>query len=368
MGSGSGRSSTKRALIVGIDAYHRTMGLAPLQHAARDAKVLAGMLATHDDGAANWDVETLTDASSEGVGASCSVTGRDLERALDAFFRAEPEPGQPVDLLLYFSGHAGGDYRVQLLGCDGRGYSFNDLWEGVEAASHTARSVTVILDCCTSGALSTVAESNGMLPGKQLPLTNVSILTASMPNEVAMEHPRKGSLFSQQVIGGLRGAAADIQGRVTPMSLYAHAAGAFGAAEQTPTFKSLAVRPTTLRRTVPVVRREHLEKLVDFFGRSVTPKPKLLTPHHEGVEGDRGYIPRGRERLPFTGSAAQIELDYLKVYRDARLLAADDGRDFYFLCMAAKSGLDPAKSTVSLTELGLYYWDLAKRGLLETGD
>jgi hypothetical protein len=347
--------------VVGIDSYDRDLGLARLRHAAKDAERVADMLATHHDGSSNWRVEVMTDAAPPDSAQPHQISRAELESALDAFFELRPGPGEELDLLFFFSGHAGGAGRARLLACDGKGYSFNDLWDRIETASHAVRSVTVILDCCTSGNLNTAPENHGMLPDKQLPLKNVSILTASMPDEKAKEHPLKGSPFAEHIVGGLRGAAADLQGYVTPLSLYAHASGAFGELDQRPTFKSLAVRPMILRRSTPLVPRERLVKLVDYFGRGGRPRKKVLTEHHEGVLSDPGFIPRAEEgRRPFTGSAAQIELDHLKAYRDAHLLKTDDGRDFWFLCMDP----DPARSTVSLTDLGLYYWDLAKRGLL----
>jgi hypothetical protein len=83
----------RRALLVGIDNYR----LGSLRGCVSDAERLAAMLATHHDGAPNFDCRRMTATSRDGLTA---VTRAKLRVAIEELF------GQKADVALFhFSGH-----------------------------------------------------------------------------------------------------------------------------------------------------------------------------------------------------------------------------------------------------------------------
>lgn len=225
-----------RALVVGISHYdpgafprHQLQDLAA---AAGEAETLADLLRHDDPGPSGerppsrWEVTTLTDAP-----PGATVTRRDLEVAVQHHFDLDylgtGSEGDPdTDLLFYFSGHAiqslGG--RTTLACYDGPALPFETLMGILGEASIRAHSITVVLDCCLSGGVANVPSPLASLIDV-LP-RNTTILTASMSAQDALQLRQRGqvsSLFTRQLIGGLRGAAADLLGNVTALSLYAHA-------------------------------------------------------------------------------------------------------------------------------------------------
>ena len=221
---------------------------------------------------------------------------------------------------------------------------------------------------------------------------NVSILTASRPSQRAAELVDRGigrgGLFTSQLIGGLRGAAADLLGDVSVPSLFAHASTglqstieAHGWPTQQAMFKANTDRRVVLRRAEPRIREEVLARLPETFK---TPDAKVvLTMKHEGLSERRykrlseswqgpgpvvdnnpnsptfGANYRGDvTREPFSGTVEQRHNDYLKAYRDGGLVVTSGGRDFYWL-MSARRRSD---KLVWLNELGQYFWHLAYLG------
>ncbi len=349
--------SDKRALVVGVDTYDMQLQVSNLLGAVDDATKFGGLLETHHDGGPNWDV-TLLVSEDDDDRQPRAVGRRTLNDAIDRLFDvpAELDPDRQilpptVDLLFYFSGHAlrRGTRRIALCARDGESIDLSALMIAVGEAH--AKSVTIILDCCFSG----IMGADLLVP------ENVTILTASRSDQTAREDTRRGGLFSDRLLGGLRGAAGDLLGTVTPLSLYAHASGAFAEGHQRPTFRSNSIQPVVLRRAEPHVPIERLTQLTTIF-RSTTAKVHL-TMAHEGDKTDPAYTNRrDPHRLPYTGTVKQVELDHLKAYRDAHLVASDDGRDFWFLCADEVW----ERKTVSLTPLGEYFWELTKAGLLGT--
>ena len=370
---------SKQALVVGIGNYS---DLPPLPGAVTDASKIAQLLQGGDgpvEGDVVWEIgeeSLLVDGEQSPVDEHHRVTAKQVETAIERFFDEDRlDPDKKADLLFYFSGHAvpRGKKRIELQAYDGDAYPFGELMNLVEGLRAPNRTITIILDCCMSGGIG----ANALVPAQTLLLENVSILTATRSGELAKDDPRRGGLFSQRLRGGLEGAAADLLGNITPMSLYAYASTAMGNVDQTPTFKSHVVEPPVIRRVEPRVPLASLRQLDKIFR---TEKSRVtLTPHHEGLSKERIDDPNDtayetdpadpdygansrhdEHRAPFTGSKRQIENDHLKAYRNANLLKTQDDRDFWFLSMEE----DPAKSNVWLTELGRYYWGLAKAGLL----
>lgn len=187
-------------------------------------------------------------------------TGQRLRTLTRDFFDHRKADVEGADLLFYFSGHAvKDDTMTVLLGPDGDSLSFVDLMSRAEGAlARAARSVTIILDCCLSGDLADRSNPDPFIPSQQAIVpTNCSLLTATSPNQEAKENERHG-YFTEYLLGGLRGAAADIIGDVTSLSLYSHVSAALAHASQQPVFKSYSVLTPVLSRAVPQVPRQRL--------------------------------------------------------------------------------------------------------------
>jgi hypothetical protein len=369
----------KKALVVGIDRYKDKRLM--LRSAIHDSDAVARKLATHwnPDLGQNWSVDVWNEQRFP------KIEREPLEEAIEAFLAPPEQAGVQFDLLLYFSGHATiKGQNVYLRAYDGNVTSFTNLMNNVSGThKQGVRSVTLILDCCFSGDLGDDhgRDPFGLGPHSVLP-SNVSILTASTPSQRAKEDGNHG-YFTRHLVAGLDGGAADLIGEVTPTGLYSHVRRAMSGFEHQPVFKSYSHHQPVLRRTEPQIPLERLIEIGTYFKDTDTIQ---LTEFHEGlpeflelpngtkernprwhVGDDAGSIKRGKGRAEFTGSEKQIELDHLKLFRNAHLLVTDDGRDFWFVCM--EPPLSPAeRDTVSLTPLGRYYRDLALAGSLRGSD
>ncbi|MEV6495448.1 hypothetical protein AB0M20_43545, partial [Actinoplanes sp. NPDC051633] len=140
--------------------------------------------------------------------------------------------------------------------------------------------------------------------------------------------------------------ATDHLGSVTAMSLYPFISRSFTAWEQRPVLKAHVTEPVVLRTGPPWLDAELLRMLPEHFPRA--DHHLRLSPAHEG-EGRP--LPPGQP-----GSFQQQQFDYLGRLRNAGLVTADDGRDHYWVAMDS--------GTVSLTQLGRYFWQLASRRVL----
>jgi hypothetical protein len=165
------------------------------------------------------------------------------------------------------------------------------------------------------------------------------VLAASGERQVSIEQGGHGA-FTRLLLEGLEGAAADLLGNVTPLSVYAALSPAFGAWEQRPVFKSYVSQTSPLRTCRPSIEPELVRQLPKFFGR---PDERVrLSPEHEGTRP----IPNGS-----TPTAQQQAFDDFKRLRNAGLLTTDDAKDLYFVALDSED--------VYLTPLGRSWWRLA---------
>ncbi len=191
-----------KALIVGIDAYSQ----APLGGCTNDAEEIAKLLEENEDGSPNFSVKLKLNIQ----------TKAELLEDLHSLFKE----GESDIALFYFSGHGTDEMAGQIVTPDFNGYdmgiSMNDILR--LANTSKSRNKIIILDCCYSGKLgdcSPIDSSNTMI-GK-----GVTILTASDRDEVAIEDGITGhGVFTELLIQGLKGGAADVSGNITPASLY----------------------------------------------------------------------------------------------------------------------------------------------------
>jgi serine/threonine protein kinase len=225
-----GRSSVKRAIIVGIDSYQD----APLSGCVNDATNVADCLSMPEYG---FGSTVILDAE-----ASRAAILRQLHEAA----HAEEPFGPGSTLLFYFAGHG------QVVGQAGYlvthdaqkwdpGISLADLAQVMESASRVFDHVISILDCCHSGSAFTWANSRPLASTdveREVKSVNESrcVLAACRPEESAYEKDGRGE-FTSILSDALLGDAVDWDGNVTLMSLYQFVVGKISNRKQTPVFK-----------------------------------------------------------------------------------------------------------------------------------
>jgi hypothetical protein len=331
----------KKALIVGIDSYEDKAQFPGLRGAEHGAKEVARLLSRNGDSEAtvNFSVDRLLSSETR---VSRAVLRQRICRLFD-----ESDRG---DVVLYFSGHGTrvttGGYLVTW---DAETDDFGiPMQEIVDLGSHSrASSIVLLLDCCYSGNTGSAPRHSS---GNDLAMLreNMTVVSASLPTQVALESGRYG-LFTAALLDGLQGAAADLLGAISVSSVYAHIERRFGAWDQRPVMKSYLTTPAVLRRVTGKLSLPELRRLAEHFPDERDGKHQL----------DPQYDPW----LDPTGAALQDadekkqELGRLfKRYRNAGLVTSSDGEDFYWV--AQRSG------TLELTPMGVEYAALTRKGHL----
>ena len=123
--------------------------------------------------------------------------------------------------LLYFSGHGADDDGGYLVTTDFDatcyGVRMNDVMTWANESK--CRNKVVILDCCFSGNM---GESL-LVNNKSVLGDGVTVIAASQPDETSVErNDIQHGLFTDLLLQGLSGGAADINGRITPAGLYSY--------------------------------------------------------------------------------------------------------------------------------------------------
>jgi hypothetical protein len=320
---------SKRALIVGINKYDTFSSLTgPLP----DAAAMAEILARNGNGSVNFDCRLLTSPG------PVSITKAYLRQQWRELFQ-----DFSGDVLFYFSGHGtpaavGGFLATQDGVADDPGLPMEEVV--TMANNSTARTVLVIVDCCFSGSTGSPASlQSTSLESRTLLREGVTILAASRPTQVAVELGGHG-VFTNLILGALRGGAADVRGRISAASIYAYAEAALGGWDQRPLYKShAAAHLDPVRTCEPRVADTLLRELPVFF-----PKPD-----HEF-------------RLDMTfeetnGAAVPANVAIFKNFKRlqiAGLVKPKLGDDLYWT--AERSGF------VQLTDLGQFYLQLVIQG------
>lgn len=344
-----------RALLVGIDAYEH---YEQLEGCAADAAAMAEALGHNEDDSENYNCKVL--------GANGSVTKGELLAELRRWLF---HPDWRGDSLCHFSGHG---YESLLEGrlvtTDKTVDDAVAMFELVQLAGRSnARNVTIILDCCHSGAaaLAPSIQPHGARGVAMLPL-NVSILAASSGREEAVEDGAVGGgLFTAALLAGLRGGAADLRGDVRPAGLFAYAQSYFRPAEQQPIFLAHVQTMETLRRCKPRVDDRILRELHGLFPvdkRTGLPKPVRLDPSWDVEAG------RQQKRPVQLDKKNNQRFRKFKALESAGLLEVEP---FTAEDVGAPRGQDVSpslfwaayyKRMAQLTPLGVAHWTLSRRG------
>jgi hypothetical protein len=312
----------RRALLIGIDDYPN----APLTGCVNDAIRLEAMLSRNEDDSPNFTSRLVTAPHEEITRASLR------EKIIELFHN-------PADMaLFYFSGHGAVDTLGGYISTpDGmehdEGIPMNDLIARANASD--VKEITVILDCCFSGA---AGDKNSAVGANTELRQGVSILTASRGNEPAYEE-NNGGAFTNLVIDALAGGAADVVGNVNVASIYGFVDQALGAWDQRPLFKSYVSTMQPIRKCVPAVPLHVLRLISSYFPLQ----------DHE-FQLDPSYEPDSQPE----STAHEAIFQHLQQYNRARLLVPVEEDHMYFAAIRSKR--------CRLTPLGRFYWYLAKEG------
>lgn len=317
--------SSRRALVVGIDAYPTS----PLTGCVNDANRVADLLRTNHDGSPNFDVQVLT-APSE------PITRSSLKKKIETLFAHDT-----ADIaLLYFSGHGTeNDLGGYLVTPDAtkydEGINLSDILTYANGSKATER--IIILDSCMGGAF-------GNIPAIQNDAANiregVAVLTASRAGQVSLESGGQG-IFTELLCGALEGGAADVLGEVHVASIYTYIEEALGPWDQRPLFKAHLSKVASLRTAQPAVPVATIRSFTTWFPTETATFP--LDPTYEFTE-------------PNFDEAHVKVFKQLQQCRDAKLVEAVDEDFMYF---AAKNS-----TSCQLTPLGRHYWRLVEAGRL----
>ena len=326
----------KRALVIGINAYPT----AQLHGCVNDANRMADALEKNGDGSPNFAVISITSDHT-------AVTAEVMSSAVSKLFKADAEVA-----LLFFAGHGIINPETNagyIVSQDGRrggwGLSLSEIL-GLANGAHTRiRSTVIILDCCQSGYTGEVAGINNdavSAIGK-----GVTILTSSDREGTAGEVDGHG-IFTDMLVDGLTGSAADICGRITPASVYSHIDQALGPWEQRPIYKANVQTFITLRNVPPKIPLDVLRRLPNHF-----PDAATIFALDPSYEPDRANIPEQFRHLP-------VNAKHIKVFKELQAC----NRHGLVIPVEAEHMYDAAIGSKGcrLTALGAHYRRLASMG------
>ena len=287
----------KKALIVGIDNYPNGNDLSGC---VNDAVEVASTLERNGDGSPNFEVRRLF--SSEQI-----VNANDLYVAITSLLSGEADIA-----FLYFAGHGIINEETNsgfLVTQDGKmptwGMALGEVLELANKAHPKIKSTVIILDSCASGYAGEVA---GLTTGGTVSVigNGVTILTACHRKGTAAETDEHGA-FTSIMLDGLGGSAADVVGRITPASLYAHVDQTLGAWEQRPVYKANVQSFITLRQVAPRVPLDLLRRLPTYF-----PNPNYQLELDPSFEPERGEETARLAQIP-------INSDNVHIYRELQV-------------------------------------------------
>lgn len=205
------------------------------------------------------------------------------------------------------------------------------------------KSSVIVLDCCNSGFAGEV-QGAGNLNVSSIG-NGVTILTACHRDGTAAEVNGHG-LFTEILIDGLTGGAADICGRITPASLYSHVDQVLGSWDQRPIYKANVQRFITLREVAPKVPLAVLRELPVYF-----PDRTSIFNLDPSYEPDRKNVPEQFRHLPVNPVHTRIFKDLQLCNRHGFVIPVDADHMYY----AAINS-----TGCKLTAMGAHYRKLAE--------
>ncbi len=317
----------KKALIVGLNKYPGN----ELNWCDNDAIAMKNLIESNGDGSPNFDTIQIIDSCSKDT----------LRDAIRKLFADDAEVA-----LLYFSGHGsesdGGylvttDYTTTSLGV-----KMEDILE--YANESKCKNKVIILDCCFAAKM---GESL-LVNNKTVLGDGVTIMAASQTWQTSEEDSNlQHGVFTELLIQGLKGGAADIGGNITPASLYSFVDQSLGPWQQRPVFKTNISQFLPIRNINAKVPKSILRKISQFF---VNPSDEFkLDPSYEFTNDpnvDHTVVP------PYADPNHVAIFKELQLFESVGLVEPVGTDHMYFAAMESKA--------CKLTALGLHYWKLSK--------
>lgn len=319
--------SRRKALVIGIDDYPGNR----LDSCSKDAAAISELLKKNEDGTPNF--ETLS---------PCIYNKGELKDYIERLFLGDNEIS-----LLYFAGHGASDNEGGHLVTP----DFTESNPGVTMsyvtdcmAKSNSRNKIAILDCCYAGIIGNSAIAADTCILKE----GITILSGCNREESSAEDSDHG-IFTNLLIDGLKGGAADLSGSITPGSLYAYVDKSLGAWDQRPVFKTNISNFICLRKVKPPVDRTTLIEIVKLFEKSNA--ELRLDPSFEFTNHPE-Y--RNKATEPYSNEKNVERFKVLQKLVNVGLVAPVNEDHMYFAAM--NSG------KCKLTSLGRYYWSLVQKG------
>lgn len=317
----------KRALVVGLNNYPNCS----LDWCDNDAIAMKELIESNGDGSPNFDVYPI-------IG---NCTKYKLYSKIEKLFEDDTDVA-----LLYFSGHGSEMDGGYLCTTD---FSKRDL--GVRmtdilnlANESRCKNKVIILDCCFAAKMgeSILLNSNSVLGD------GVTIMAASQSWQTSDENDViEHGVFTELLLQGLKGGAADISGNITPASLYSFVDQSLGAWHQRPVFKTNISQFLPLRTIQAKVPKDILRKLSIYFENPAD--LFKLDPSYEFTNSP------DEEHLimePYADPTNVSIFKELQLFESVGLVEPIDTKHMYFAAMESKA--------CKLTALGLHYWRLSK--------
>lgn len=316
----------RKGLFIGINDYKH---IPRLSGCSNDAMAMASVLKTDANGDPNFKNVVLTSAEHH-------LSRGKLEDQIRELFSGDCNVA-----LLYFAGHGGFDNdndEGMLLPQNYRnakdGIRISDILNWATKATRIKNKV-IILDCCQSGA---AGEARALRSESSVVGEGMTILTACKKEESAMEGAQHG-VFTGLLLQALHGGAANILGKITPGSLYSFVDNALDAWEQRPVFKTNVSQFISLREVSPLIPKEILRKLPEWFTEAESVFP--LDPSYEPTEAT------------FNPDHGEVFAQLQKCNRHS-LIEPMDAEHMYYAAIHSTG--------CRLTALGAYYRELALKG------
>lgn len=315
----------RKALVVGLNGY---MGNNSLSCCNSDAIEIAELLQRNGDGSINFDIFKIID--------KCSVS--ELKEAIERTFADNDDVA-----LFYFSGHGCvNETGAYICTTDDSGMNMAEIISIVNNSRATNK--VVILDCCFAESMGTILLENDVSALAK----GVTIIAASESWQPSLENEEIcHGVFTNLLIEGLKGGAANINGIITPASLYSFVDQSLGAWSQRPVFKTNVSCLLDIRKVIPKVTTEQIRLLSQYFINQQD--DYKLDPSFEYTNTPK------EEHLvvePYADEEHVKILKNLQLFESVGLVEPVGEKHMYWAAMHGKS--------CRLTALGKHYWRLAK--------
>lgn len=318
----------KKALIIGIGEYPT----APLEGPINDANHLNEILSTNGNDTKNFEVQLVLNP----------LTKSELIKVIRDFYSVEADLG-----LLYFAGHGYvNEIGGYLVTPDHQSYDEGITMDQVLSFANKSpiRNKVIILDCCKSGSFGSPSENGSITPIEK----GISIMTSCRENDKSKEINGKG-VFTNLLIEGLKGGAADIRGHISPGGLYAYIDQALGAHEQRPVFKTNVTEFVELRSIEPQVELRTLRKIVTYFN-----KPEDVFQLDPSFEETNTNDVEHKVVEPYANENNVKKFKDLQKMQSVGLVIPEGADYMYYAAINSKG--------CKLTPLGFHYWRLVREG------